>query len=276
MAVWFNGNITPYHNLHAETFDRAWRFADGGFETLFFNGTEAPLYEWHRVRAQNHARHTGVDITLPAKNDFDQLLQTLATENGITGTARCRITWFRQAGGFYLPQQTAGHVLVELFPFDPDKVDRKPEAVFYDGQPLAYGTLSPFKKIGAHVHVDAARFAQKHGAAEALLLNTAGHVAEAVSSNIIIRSEGVFYAPPVTDGGVEGVMLTYLARQLSQWGYAFERRSFTPDELLRADEILTVNALRGICCIILLQGKQFTAHSLALNKRLPIGSKSET
>lgn len=275
-AVWFNGQLLAEESLSAAAFERAWRYGDGGFETLFFNGVEVPLYEYHLRRAVRHAALSGVDIRFPEKREFESIVQRLCRENRINGTARCRLTWFRAGAGLYLPETDAGIWLAEVFAFDPSAVKRIQQAVFYDAQPLVFGKFSPFKKPGAAVYVDAACHAKQAHADDALLLNAQGRVAETVSCNLLVREGDQFFSPPVTDGGVEGVMLSYLAEHLPVWSYGFQRRSFTPDELLGVDEILSINALRGICCLILPQGKNGPFPSLELNTRLPLGYKSKT
>lgn len=275
-TVWFNGQLLTEDVLPASAFERAWRYGDGGFETLFFNGSEAPLYEYHIRRATQHAALLGVDIRFPEKWEFEAIVARLCRENRINAAARCRLTWFRENGGLYLPENNGGLCLAEVFPYDPTAVKRTQQAVFYDEQPLAFGKFSPFKKPGATVYIDAARHAKKNQADEALLLNTQGHVAETVSCNLLLREGDVFFAPPITDGGVEGVLLTYLSEQLPAWGYTLERRSYTPAELGQAHEILSINALRGICCLFLRHGKPGFSRSLELNTRLPLGFKSKT
>lgn len=267
--LYFNGNVIEYNNLTALDVDRAWRYGDGGFETIFFNGDTAPLYVYHASRASQHAQAIGVIIQFPDGNEMTEILKNLYNKNNITGTARCRMSWFRNAGGFYLPTDDNGSVMIEIFPFEYNVVKREQKAVLYNDQPLVRGKLSPYKKLGAHVHVDAARFAKLMDADEAILLNDEGKVAEATASNIIIKKDNTYYAPPVNDGGVEGVMLYFLSKKLPELGHNFQRLSFSPDELMRAEEILTVNALRGICCITSLFGKSYTSASLALNAGLP-------
>lgn len=268
--VWFNGNIMEYNSLQAVDVDRAWRYGDGGFETIFFNGKEAPLYEFHIRRATQHARLIDIEIDFPEQMDIKKILSQLAEKNNIKNTARCRISWFRNAGGFYLPTDDTGSVLIELSAFDSTQIKREQKAVLYNDQTLVAGKLSGFKKISAHVYTDAARFAKLMEADEAVLLNFEGRIAEATASNIIIREGNSFFAPPIQDGGIEGVMLYFLSKHLPEWGFHFARKSYTPNELLRVDEIMTVNALRGICCITSLFGKNYTSHSLELNERLPL------
>lgn len=275
-TVWFNGQLCREDDLAATSFDRAWRYGDGGFETLFFNGGEVPLYNHHLQRATEHAGLLGIDVRFPEKWEFEAIAQRLCRENRIAGAARCRLTWFREPGGHYLPLNHTGVWLAETFAFDPATVKRTQTAVFYDVQPVVYGRFSPFKKMGAGTYVDAARHAKLAGADEALLLNVHGHVAETVSCNLLVREGNRYFAPPVTDGGVEGVMLRYLADQLPGWGYGFGRRSYTPADLAEADEILSINALRGICSLFLPGGKPGVSRSLELNTRLPLGIKSKT
>lgn len=274
-SVWFNGHVLPYESVSAASFDRAWRYGDGGFETLFFNGTEVPLYERHIDRASRHAVLSGIELRFPEKWEFEAIAARLGRENRIPASARCRLTWFRDSGGFYLPQQNSGSMLIEVFPFDPETVKRVQTATFYTEQPLTFGKFSPYKKLGAATYTDAARYARQAGVDEALLLNAQGKVAETVSCNVLIRQGDHFWAPPATDGAVEGIMLNLLETRIPEWGYGFARKSLSPDDLRQADEILAVNALRGICCLIL-PGGNFSSRSLELNTRLPLGFKNKT
>ena len=47
--------------------------------------------------------------------------------------------------------------------------------------------------------------AVRQGAAEALMLNDQGNVAECTGDNIFIVKDGTVYTPPVTDGALDGI-----------------------------------------------------------------------
>ncbi len=47
--------------------------------------------------------------------------------------------------------------------------------------------------------------ARRQGADEALLLNSAGHVAEASVANLFVVRDGALATPPATDGALEGI-----------------------------------------------------------------------
>lgn len=269
--VWFNGRFAEREQISLDSADRAWRFADGGFETFFFNGREAPYYELHRKRAGQHAQTIGAELHIPDQTEVNQILNELARQNGNPGFLRVRLSWFRNPGVLYLPTDKSCSIIIEAWNFDPQSVKRELSACFYADQPLAFGKLSPFKKIGCAVYTDAISQARLKGFDEAVLLNTQAEVAECSSSNIIIRMEDTFISPPIEAGAVEGVMLQIMEKRLPELGYRFERKTITQEDLLGADEILSVNALRGICCLILLNNKHFSSESLNLNAHLNLG-----
>lgn len=272
-SVWFNGQTISENELRAGDFFRAWHYADGGFETIFFSGKEVPLYCLHKQRALAHAHAIGIELWFPSEMDLVAILAELSSKNNIEGSLRCRITWFRQGKGLYKPQGGDASVLVEVSKFSQDNVKRELSAVVYRDQYLTGGKLSVFKKIGAQTYVDALRYATIQQADDAVLLNTRENVAEAASSNIILKKNGIFIAPAHTDGGVEGVMLSYLTEIFPDLGYTLVRQSFSVGEMMLADEILSVNALQGISCITSLCGKQFASSSLTINKYLPLGKE---
>jgi len=267
--VWFNGKIIKQAELSAADMDRAWRYGDGGFETIRQNGKDIPLYEYHLRRASQHAQLIQCEVTFPELPEMKSILRELSEKNNLGTSTRCRMSWFRKSGGFYLPTTDLGSVLIEVFPFDEQAIKREQKAVLYNDQPLVRGKLSAFKRLGAQAYTDAARFAHMMEADEAIILNYEGNIAETVTANLILREGNTFFAPPVQDGGIEGVMLYFLSKNLPEWGFHFARKTYSPDELARVDEILTVNALRGICCITSVFGKTFTSNSLELNSRLP-------
>lgn len=265
--VWFNGRFTEREHISLDSADRAWRFADGGFETFYYNGKEAPLYERHAQRAILHAKTIGAELKIPNPVEIHHILQELAQHSPM----RVRLSWFRNAGGFYLPSVSSCSVLIEVSAYNKHTIKRELSAYLYTDQKLAYGKLSAFKKIGCAVYTHAIYQATNKGFDEAILMNTSSEIAECSSSNLILRTGQNFVAPNLSAGAVEGVMLHVLAQKLPELGYHFERKNISIEDLYSADEILSVNSLRGICCITLLHQKRYSASSLQLNEHLNLG-----
>jgi branched-chain amino acid aminotransferase len=245
--VWFEGGFTRAESLTASALERAWRYGDGGFETMLYHRGKIPLLSYHLQRARKHTDACSATLSLPSEKELTEIIGDLAEKNDVKKSGRVRMTWCRKPGGLYRPETADTSLLVELHAFYPEDVKRKLHALFYTDQPLAAGTLSAFKKLSASVYVQASVFAADMGADDALLGNTHGRWAEFTSSNLLLRHGDSFSAPPASEGAVEGILLNRLEEWLPQWGFSFNRKQVTTEDLREADEIFSINALRGFC-----------------------------
>jgi len=76
---------------------------------------------------------------------------------------------------------------------------------------------------------------------EVLLVNAAGNITESTIANLVYRWRGERYTPPVEDGLLPGTFRAWML----ELGTVRER-SLPRHELLQIDELLLVNALRGV------------------------------
>lgn len=266
--VWFNGSYTRMQDIPASALERLWKYGDGGFETLLYTQSEIPLYSLHAERAYKHASLLEVELQLPDYSELKNITTTLAEENQINRYGRIRITWFRTPGGLYVSDEKSTLILIELQAFDFENINRNLKAILYTDQPLAPGILSPFKKPGSAVYADALRKAKKAGAEDAILLNTSGEIVETATGNLLLRKGNQYTASPSNAGGIEGIMLQHLSKKLPEWGYSFNRKTITFQDLQQADEILMINALRGISLLTIPEYPKTSINSLQLNESL--------
>ncbi|MEM6326646.1 MAG: aminotransferase class IV [Bacteroidota bacterium] len=113
-------------------------------------------------------------------------------------------------------------------------------AAVYPERVTEAGTWRCTMKTTARAHYDRAlAWAAAHGLDEPILLNPQGEVSEGARTNVVIREGSRLVTPPLSSGGLDGVM----RREMLRLG-ADERR-LTPRDLTEADEVLLVNALRG-------------------------------
>lgn len=92
------------------------------------------------------------------------------------------------------------------------------------------------------------RWAQEHGADEAILLNDRGEVADGTRSTIWVRQGMQMLTPPLAAGALPGVFRHQYLRLASRVREAY----LSVDDLREADEICLANALRGMMPGILL------------------------
>jgi branched-chain amino acid aminotransferase len=103
------------------------------------------------------------------------------------------------------------------------------------------------KSASKLLHVLARAEAEDLGADEALLLNSAGDVAEATSGNVFWLADGRLFTPPVTDGALAGVTRAWVLRLAAELGLSAAEQSGTPDDLRAAEGVfLTLSSLEII------------------------------
>ena len=83
----------------------------------------------------------------------------------------------------------------------------------------------------------AKREARMRGADEALILNSAGMVAEAAVANVFAFRRGKLLTPPPTDGALEGVTRGSVLELAAGLGIPTDERSLSRMDLLSADEV---------------------------------------
>ena len=89
--------------------------------------------------------------------------------------------------------------------------------------------------------VMAAKFAKENGWDEVIILNEHGRVCEALTSNIFIKKDNVFYTPPLSEGCIDGV---------NRKAFLIENKNIIerPIEIeeLKNNQIYFSNAVRGM------------------------------
>lgn len=88
--------------------------------------------------------------------------------------------------------------------------------------------------------------ARQRGADEALLLNTAGAVAEASVANVFVVRDGELCTPPGTDGALEGITRAAVIRLASAAGIQTSVRTLGRFDLFAADEAFLTGSGAGI------------------------------
>ena len=85
--------------------------------------------------------------------------------------------------------------------------------------------------------------AEKRGSFDMLFFNEQGHLTEGGRSNVLLFLDGRWVTPPLSDGVLPGVMRTVL---LKDPRYRLTEHSVRRDDLMRAEDLMLCNALRGV------------------------------
>jgi len=220
--------------------DRGLLFGDGLFETMGFWRGECPLWDRHMHRLLRGCRMLG--LSPPELERIGEECRVLAE-----GIERCviRLTVTRGCGGRgYWPDAAARPTRIvqrRAWPKAPDhRVGLKAitSSVRINLQPA----LAGLKHGNRLEQILAAQECQRHGADEALVFDQKGFLAEAISSNLLLRIGGCWMTPS-SPAAVTGVGLDWL---LSESPLEIESSAIKLPQLAKADSILVINSISGI------------------------------
>lgn len=229
--------------------DRGFLYGDGIFETALLRGGEVPLLSLHLQRMAASAQALGIPFDL--EQTRAAVLAVAAANADGDGDYALRITLSRGhagARGYQPPPDPEPTLMVVGTPYSrPSGPLSAVTASFriHPDSPLAgHKTLSALEKVLAKAE------AQRAGCDEALLLNTAGRVAEGAASNLFIVRKGLWLTPPLTDGCLPGVMRQ---RVLSLSGGV--EWPITPEDLFHCEGVYLANAVNGCLPLAALDGR---------------------
>ncbi|NDL61915.1 aminodeoxychorismate lyase [Acerihabitans arboris] len=109
--------------------------------------------------------------------------------------------------------------------------------------------------IRAHLDRDA-------NAAEALVLDTEGHVVECCAANIFWRAGNAVYTPALAQAGVAGVMRRHIMQLLASSPFSLELVEAPPADLDTADEVIICNALMPVLPVNHIGQRRYHARTL--------------
>ena len=256
----FNGNIAQEENLLTQ--NRAFLYGDGVFETVKIINNKILFLEDHYFRLMASMRVVRMEIPMNFTMEyFEEQILKLAQEKEISGSARARITVFRNNGGLYLPMANEVSFLIHATPLEntfyvlssnPYEVDLYKD--FYVTKQL----LSSIKTTNKMINVTGSIFAHENGLDNCILINDSKNVVEALQGNLFMVIGKKLITPPVSEGCLNGIMrkqILTLTKKIESIEVLEE--VISPFDLQKADELFVTNVIRGIQPITKYRKKEF-------------------
>jgi branched-chain amino acid aminotransferase len=219
---------------------RAFLYGDLVFETMLWENGQIRFFNLHMERLH----HSFSLLQFEDNIDEHLLHQTIAARAKYYDKARVRLTFYRDADGFYLPQNNQTAFEVEIYP-----IKQHSEMIdlvgIYRGQYKSCSSLSNLKSGNALVYVLASLYVKQQQWNDAIILNEHGRICEATSSNIIIKLDGAYITPPLSEGCVDGIYRKACLQQLDNRFPHLIELPITLENLGVAHEIWLCNAING-------------------------------
>lgn len=249
-----NGSFFEAGSAAVPVQNSAFFYGLGVFETMLVQDGVIRLWNYHADRWSQGLLTLGMSLPEPyGKESIHEEVLSTVVKNGLGSLCRVRLQFYTTA-----PFGHAGpaHFVITCAPLDRTVLELNQEGLLLgvaSGIAKAPGAEANFKSCSAMVYHLAMQQARQHGWDDALVLNTAGNVAESAIANVFWVKDGQLYTPPLSEACVAGVM----RRHLLDVAPGILQKPLSPSELEAADGLFLTNAIRGISWVARLGKKQY-------------------
>jgi branched-chain amino acid aminotransferase len=260
MKVWIDGAIVDGERARIPVTDHGFLYGDGIFEGIRVYGRRIFRLDDHLSRLENGARCLG--LTLPGGVEAIRRIVIETARAHAEEDAYLRLVVSRGEGPLGLDPSSCGEPRVVCIA---DQVRLYPEEKLRNGIALvtsslrrpAPDVLDPrVKSLNYLNNVLAKQEARRQGADEALLLNRAGHVAEASVANVFAVRAGRLVTPPPSDGALEGLTRASVLELAREEDIPAEERTLGRFDLLAAEEAFITGSGARIVAVGSLDGRR--------------------
>ena len=245
MFLVYNSDILPEGDFRLSVNDRAMHYGDGLFETIRYESDRIWFWTDHfaRLSAGMSALHLNYPETFTTET-LQHVIRQLISKNGLTNQpVRIKIQVWRQPGGLYTPTTNEVNVLITARPGNPFAITEKARTGLYDAFRLSPSPVSAFKTLNALPYVLAGLYKTEHKLDDVILLDTNGHLAECIASNLFWYADETLYTPSLQTGCINGIVRRQLLRIAPAIGLTVREGFFSPDVLSQAETIFCANVM---------------------------------
>lgn len=249
--VFFKGKIVDEKETAITFRSRAFRYADGLFETIRIINGKPVFLNNHIDRIKNGLELFKISIPdiLLEEEKLSNTIKELALKNGIEKGGICRLIIWRDSEGRYMPDTDNSEYLLEISPYPNNLflLSKSGKSIeIYQEMRKQNNFLSPYKTLNSQLNVMAAIQARNKGLDDNLVCNEEGMIIESTNSNVFIVSNGTIYTPPLSDGCVGGTMRMNIINAALELKLSVYESSLNQQHFLMANEILLSNAIVGL------------------------------
>lgn len=253
--VYLDGELVPVSEARVSVYDHAFLYGDGVFETVRVVEGRAFRLPEHLDRLERSAAAISLALPEPRERIAEAILRTVAANGHRMSFVKVILT--RGAGSEPLLRHEGlrSTIAILVWPSMPflDPGEEGVSAAVVGTRKTPAMSLDPRIKSLNYLNVIQSRIeARSMGADESILLDTQGRVAEGSIYNVIVSHRGRLTSP--AEGCLEGITLRTIWEAALERGYAAERTSVYPYDLLNADEVMFASTAVGLIPVTTVNG----------------------
>lgn len=237
---WLNGKLVLAEQASVSIFDHGLLYGDGVFEGIRFYRGKAFRLDAHLERLALSAR--AIALAIPYSSEaltraVEEVIAAAPSENGYM-----RMVVTRGVGPLGIdPSRCRApqvFIIADALHMVSDRVRTEGAKVIIAAtRRLGADGLDPrIKSLNYLNHILARMEATHAGADEAILLNSAGRIAEGSADNIFIVKKGELLTPPVIEGALDGITRQVVLELAEKLQIRFRETPLAPYDLFTADE----------------------------------------
>lgn len=241
MKIYIDGEFYDKENAKVSVFDHGLLYGDGIFEGIrFYNGRVRRL-ESHMDRLWDSAKALCLTIPMTKAEMAEALLETLRVNGLDDGYVRLVVT--RGVGNLGLDPNRCERASVIIIA---STISLYPEELYQKGlmiitcatRRMSFAAMPPaIKSLNYLNNILAKIEANQAGAAEALMLNEAGYIAECTADNVFVVKKGRIFTPPVSAGSLRGITRGLVFEIADELEIPISEPELTRYDIFTADEV---------------------------------------
>ena len=264
-TIWMDGTLVDWDAAQVHVLTHALHYGSGIFEGIrCYETADGPavfrLVE-HMERFDRSARMLLMDLGYTVEQTVEAVKETIRA-NRLT-SCYIRPIAFRGYGVMGLdPLPAPINVVIAAWPWDTylgEEALSNGVAVGVSSwrQRTVNGHPPAIKATANYLNSSLARIeANRHGYAEAIMLNEEGKVCEGTGENLFIVKRGVIHTPPVSDGILEGITRDSVMTLARDKGIEVRETSLVRTDLYTADEVFMTGSAAEVVPVHSVDGRE--------------------
>lgn len=230
---------------HIPAADRSAHYGDASFTTMYARHGIIVMLDAHIKRLQNACTRLDIQFTdwVMLRAELDKLMSA----NHQTCAVKIIISRGCGGRGYQAPERQQPLCVVSLHNCDEMGDKSYVELIKVSQIQLPdVGVLAELKHSNRLAQVMAKEEAKLLGCDDVLMCDAKQHAIEASSANVFYLLDNCWYTPPLTHGGVNGIMRTALLNYFHHEGVFVNIASHHVEQLRQAKSMLLTNAIKGV------------------------------
>jgi branched-chain amino acid aminotransferase len=240
MKIYIDGQYYDQNDAKISVFDHGLLYGDGVFEGIRFYNRRVFKLEEHIDRLFDSAKAICLEIPVSREQLVSDLLECIAANDLDDGYVRLVIT--RGIGDLGLNPRLCKRASVIIIAtkislYSDELYQRGLDIVTVATRRINSAALPPAVKSLNYLNNVLAKIEAMHAnAAEALMLNDQGNIAECTADNVFVIKKGRIFTPPVTAGSLKGITRSVIFDLAAEADIPITEPDLTRYDVFTADE----------------------------------------